>query len=337
MDSESGWILALSMAARCGGACADGRQVFAFAAISLLVLVTTVLLQWACPGGPAWGKHLWSGGRNKNYNKRIPGPRGLPLVGSMGLMTGLAHRKLAMAAEAFQASRLMALSLGSTRVVVSSDADVAREILNSSAFADRPVKQSAYGLMFHRAIGFAPYGAYWRALRRIAANHMFCPRQVAASEPYRARIACQMVGALRAAGGRVRARDVIKQASLHNVMWSVFGKEYAIVEGEESEELEELRGLVEEGYDLLGKLNWPDHLPVLAGWDPQGVRFRCSRLVPRVNRFVTDIIEQHRVRNNNGGGLPNEAAADFVDVLLSLQGSERLSDSDMVAVLWVRN
>lgn len=251
-------------------------------------------------------------------------------------MTGLAHRKLARAAEAFRAARLMAISLGSTRVVITSDADVAKEILNSSSFADRPVKESAYGLMFHRAIGFAPYGAYWRALRRIAANHMFCPRQITASEPHRARIACQMVGAFRAAGQvGVRVRDVIKRASLHNVMWSVFGKEYVIGCGE-SEEMEELRGLVEEGYDLLGELNWSDHLPVLAGWDPQGIRFRCSRLVPRVNRFVTDIIEDHRSKNISGEGglLTNKPDADFVDVLLSLQGSDRLSDSDMVAVLW---
>jgi hypothetical protein len=28
---------------------------------------------------------------------------------------------------------------------------------------------------------------------------------------------------------------------------------------------------------------------------------------------------------------------DFTDVLLSLQGDDRLADSDMIAVLWVRN
>jgi hypothetical protein len=35
-------------------------------------------------------------------------------------------------------------------------------ILSSSAFADRPVKESAYELLFHRAMEFAPYGEYWR-------------------------------------------------------------------------------------------------------------------------------------------------------------------------------
>ena len=76
----------------------------------------------------------------------------------------------------------------------------------------------------------------------------------------------------------------------------------------------ELYDLVEEGYSLLGLLNWSDHLPFLADLDLQQIR-----LVPRVNRFV------QRMADGGGG-----AAADFLDVLLSL------SDSDMIAVLWVR-
>lgn len=110
-------------------------------------------------------------------------------------------------------------------------------------------------------------------------------------------------------------------------MASVFGRRYELG-GSECEEMKELRSLVEEGYDLLGKINWSNHLPFLVGFDLQGIRFRCSKLVPRVNHFVNRIIHQHRIR-------PASSSPDFVDVLLSLQGSDRLSDPDMVAVLWV--
>lgn len=81
-------------------------------------------------------------------------------MGSMSLMTGLAHHKLATMAKACGATRLMALSLGETRVIIASNPCVTKEILNSCVFADRPVKESAYSLMFNRAIGFAPYGVY---------------------------------------------------------------------------------------------------------------------------------------------------------------------------------
>jgi uncharacterized protein (DUF302 family) len=78
----------------------------------------------------------------------------------MNLMVNLAYHKLAATAEWFGAKRL-AFNLNETRVIVTCNPDVAKEILNSSVFANHPVKESAYNLMFNRAIGFAPYGVYW--------------------------------------------------------------------------------------------------------------------------------------------------------------------------------
>nr|DAD32277.1 TPA_asm: hypothetical protein HUJ06_011128 [Nelumbo nucifera] len=50
----------------------------------------------------------------------------------MNLMAGLAHCRLAAAAEQCGASWLMAFSLEETRVMVTCNPDVAKEILNSS-------------------------------------------------------------------------------------------------------------------------------------------------------------------------------------------------------------
>jgi len=303
---DSLWVFALASKCRAF----SFPLLFVFLCLAWLVMA---LCYWAYPGGPAWGKYLWRGSR-----KPIPGPRGFPVLGSMNLMVNLAHHKLAAAAEWFGAKRLMAFSLGETRVIVTCNPDVAKEILNSSVFADRPVKESAYSLMFNRAIGFAPYGVYWRTLRRIAATHLFNQKQINASEPQRSEIAAQMVSVIACRTGDFSVRDVLKRASLSNMMCSVFGKNYETVE---------LGELVQEGYELLGKLNWSDHLPWLAGLDLQKIRFRCSKLVPKVNQYVNRIIKEHRDQT----GQKNH---DFVDVLLSLQGPDKLSDDDMVAVLW---
>lgn len=243
-------------------------------------------------------------------------------------MSGLAHRKIAAAAQSCRATRLMAFSLGETRVIVTCKPDVAKDILNSNSFADRPVKESAYSLMFNRAIGFAPYGVYWRTLRRISATHLFCPKQIKVSEGQRMVVADQMVEMFRCSRTSVCVRDVLKRASLSNMMSSVFGRKYRV----DSNDIEsvELRKLVDEGYELLGVLNWTDHLPWLTDFDPQGVRSRCSKLVPKVNQFVKHIIDDHRAE-------PTRPNADFTDVLLSLQGSDKLSEPDMIAVLWVSN
>ncbi|KAJ3691202.1 hypothetical protein LUZ61_020366 [Rhynchospora tenuis] len=335
--AENGWLLSLSIAAKCGEVLTQNPSLFLFTAFLLLLMyLTTTLHHWAAPGGPAWGRYWWG----KNWPKRshdhamIPGPKGFPVIGSMNLMTGLAHRKLAAVAESLGAKRLMAFSIGDSRAVVTSDTDVAREILAGSAFVDRPAKESAYALMFHRAIGFAPYGLYWRTLRRISAAHMFSPEQIIASASLRADIAFQMIEALRsnaAKTDRPDVRRVLKIASLNNIMGSVFGMRYELIS--ESEEAKELIYMVEEGYDLLGTLNWSDHLSlsVLTGLDFQKIRSRCNQLVPMVNQFVHRIVQDHRVKHvtENSKSFP-----DFVDVLLSLQSSENLSDSDIASVLW---
>lgn len=320
-DIESLWVFALASKCR---AVSQESIVCSLLLLALTWLAAT-LFYWAHPGGPAWGRTTKNIATKKTAI--IPGPRGLPLIGSMSLMTALAHRKIAAMAEACKAKRLMAFSLGQTRVIVTCNPDVAKEILNSSVFADRPVKESAYSLMFNRAIGFAPYGVYWRTLRRISAAHLFSPKQIKASESQRSEIAAQMAAMFGAHAENLCVREVVKRASLNNMMCSVFGRKYELDSA--SDEVEELKSLVDQGYDLLGTLNWSDHLPWLAEFDAQKIRFRCSNLVPKVNRFVTRIISEHRAQTGE------KSAPDFVDVLLSLHGPDKLSDSDMIAVLWV--
>ncbi|XP_010501278.1 PREDICTED: cytochrome P450 78A6-like [Camelina sativa] len=193
---------------------------------SLLVSVaitwfTLTILFWSIPGGPAWGKYFFtrrfiSLGYNRKSKNLIPGPRGYPLVGSMSLRSShVAHQRIASVAEISNAKRLMAFSLGDTKVVVTCHPDVAKEILNSSVFADRPVDETAYGLMFNRAMGFAPNGTYWRTLRRLGSNHLFNPKQIKRSEEQRRVIVTQMVNAFaRNAKSAFVVRDLLKTASL---------------------------------------------------------------------------------------------------------------------------
>lgn len=181
-------------------------------------------------------------------------------------------------------------------------------------------------------MGFAPFGDYWRNLRKISSSYLFSPKRVSSFEKQRSEIGDGMVWEIKRLmdiNGVVEMRKILHFGSLNNVMMSVFGKKYdfSAVEGQE------LELMVKEGYQLLGIFNWADHLPVLGWLDLQGVRRRCRALVSRVTVFVGKILEEHKRRANR---LSNDQAEgrDFVDVLLCLEEKDRLSDSDMVAVLW---
>ncbi|GJN11102.1 hypothetical protein PR202_ga29268 [Eleusine coracana subsp. coracana] len=289
----------------------------------IAVFALGAILLWLSPGGPAWAL---------SRCRRPPsGPAGVVTA----LSSPVAHRTLAALSRAVDGGKaLMSFSVGLTRLVVASEPDTAREILVNPAFGDRPVKEAARHLLFHRAMGFAPSSeTHWRGLRRLAATHLFGPRRVAASAHHRASIGANMVADVATTmdrQGEVPLRRVLHAASLNHIMSTVFGKRYDDFTSKEGVVLEEM---VAEGYDLLGGFNWADYLPLLKWIDPQGVRRRCNKLVQKVEVFVGDIIQEHRARRASGV-VADEVTGDFVDVLLDLEGEEKLSDADMIAVLW---
>lgn len=310
---------------------------------SLPFIFVSIFCFFLAPGGLAWA--LYKSRFSTQTRTAIPGPSGLPILGMVLAFTGsLTHRVLAKLAVSFRGKPLMAFSVGFTRFVISSHPDTAKEILNSSAFADRPVKESAYELLFHRAIGFAPFGEYWRNLRRISGTHLFSPKRMSVLGKFRETVGLKMVKEIRVLmekNGAVEMRKVLHFGSLNSVMMSVFGRSYEFGEKcnyHDDDGSHELEGLVREGYELLGTFNWSDHFPVLSWFDLQGVRKRCRKLVGKVNSFVSKIIEEHKVKRINkniNGGCCDVDEGDFVDVLLGLDGENRLTDSDMIAVLWV--
>lgn len=239
------------------------------------------------------------------------------------------HRKLASMANSLGATRLMAFSLGTTRVVISSHPDTAKEILAGSSFADRPVKESARLLMFERAIGFAPCSVYWRHLRRVAANHMFSPRRVSSLEGVRQNQAEEMIGEVMRemeVKGEVEFSRIVKKGSLNNILETVFGSTSLLGGGEG----EELGLMVKEGYELISEFNWTDHLPLGFLLDFGGVKKRCHKLAGRVSCLIGRIIKERKRDAADVISMKN----DFLSVWLSLPVEDRISDADLVAVLW---
>lgn len=306
--------------------------IVSFEALACVLVLVAVFGFWLFPGGLAWALS------KARTRLAIPGPHGFPVTGLLGVFIGSTpHRVLAELARSFNALPLMAFSVGFTRFVISSSPETAKEVLNSSAFADRPVKESAYELLFHRAMGFAPYGVYWRNLRRISATHLFSPMRISGFESFRRETGMKMVEEIRALmveNGEVEVKKVLHFGSLNNVMMTVFGRCYQFKNG--GDDGVELEKLVTEGYELLGIFNWSDHFPILGWLDLQGVRKRCRSLVPKVNAFVGKIIEEHRMKRVIiSTPFAEERVGDFVDVLLDLEKDAQLTESDMIAVLWV--
>ncbi|BAT86614.1 hypothetical protein LR48_Vigan102s011400 [Vigna angularis] len=290
---------------------------------TLLAALAISFNYWLVPGGFAWRKHQ---NRYKHHAK-LPGPMGWPVLGTLPEMGSLAHTKLASMATSLKAKRLMALSLGTNRVVISSHPETAREILCGSGFSDRPVKESARTLMFERAIGFAPYGTYWRHLRKVATMHMFSPRRISDLESLRQRTAADMVRKTwkeMEMKGVVEVRGILHEASLRTMLESVFGINNSCIESEREKVLGDM---IKEGYELIATFNWEDYFP-FRFLDFHGVKRRCHGLTTKVKSVVGEIVEERKTCEKLVG------QTDFLSALLSLPEEERIGESDTVAILW---
>ena len=102
-----------------------------------------------------------------------PGPTKLPIIGNLHQLGALPHYSLWQLSKKY--GSIMLLQLGVPTVVVSS-AEAAREFLKTHDIdcCSRPPLVGLGKFSYnHRDIGFAPYGDYWREVRKICVLEVF--------------------------------------------------------------------------------------------------------------------------------------------------------------------
>ncbi|CAM0878490.1 unnamed protein product [Alopecurus aequalis] len=134
-------------------------------------------------------------GRSKN-RRRPPGPRCLPFIGSLHHLMLTSEPQVALRDLARKHGPVMYLRLGHVDTVVISSASAAQEVLRDSTlnFASRPNLRSTEVLCYgNRDIAFAPYGAYWRRLRKLCTVELLSTRRVSQFAPIRDRETLSLV------------------------------------------------------------------------------------------------------------------------------------------------
>lgn len=265
-------------------------------------------------------------GRSKPLNLP-PGPRGWPVIGSLGALAGALPPHRALAALAARHGPLMHLRLGSYHAVVASSADTARLVLkvHDLAFADRPRtaagEVASYGYL---GIVHTPYGAYWRMARKLCATELFSARRVDSFERVRAQEMRALARGLFECAGRgaVAVREHVAGATLRNILRMAVGEKWSGCYG--SPEGEAFRRTLDEAFAVTGAVsNVGEWVPWLGWLDLQGCVRRMKRLRAQYDRFFEQILDDHdhkKTRRERGRPGAGDSAADddLVDVLLRL-------------------
>ncbi|CAD6256770.1 unnamed protein product [Miscanthus lutarioriparius] len=238
-----------------------------------------------------------------------PGPRALPLVGSLFSLGTLPHRSMARLAECH--GPVMALRLGTVTTIVASSADAARDVLqrHDAAFSGRSLP------------GRHP---------RVCSGELFAPHRLDTHQSLRrdkVRRLVSHVARLARDGAPVAVARLAFVTALNLLSSTIFSTDLAdidiIDDDSGSSPSSSFKGVLAELNATVGLPNVSDFFPEVARLDPQGLRRRIESLFQRLHAMMDKQIErrlQDRVAAAAAAGPKKEK--DFLDVLLDYRGAE---------------
>ncbi|CAI0386890.1 unnamed protein product, partial [Linum tenue] len=223
--------------------------------------------------------------------------------------------------------------------VVASSPETAREFLKThdSVFSDRPVPAAVDYLTYGSAdFFFAPYGPYWKFMKKLCVSELLGGRILDRMLPLRRD---EIGRSLQRTRNRAEAGEPMDVGGelirVANNVISVMAMGERCSGG--ADEADWVRKLVAETAELTGKFNLSDYVWFCKRLDLQGFGKRLEDLRERFDSMMERIIEEHVEARMNKKGNGGEVK-DLLDVLLDIkedQDSEiKLTRENIKAFIW---
>ncbi|XP_039037369.1 cytochrome P450 71A1-like [Hibiscus syriacus] len=261
-----------------------------------------------------------------------PSPPKLPIIGNIHQ---LPHRSLRDLSKKY--GRIFLLQLGYNPTLVASSADLVREIVKNYdlVFSDRPRTKAADILHYGcRDLAFAPYGEYWRQVRKMSVAELLGHKRVHSFQFVRDEEVELLINKIRHAclkGESINLSEMLMLVSSNIISRCVISRK---TEEEEdgSSKFGELAKKVVVLFtsfcvgDMFPYLRWLD---LLTGCIPS-----LKALFGQLDSFFDQIIEEHRTPKSE-----NQVSSkkDFISIIMQLQKDGMLemdlTQDDIKAIL----
>ncbi|XP_012459881.1 xanthotoxin 5-hydroxylase CYP82C4 [Gossypium raimondii] len=263
---------------------------------------------------------------NKQQQRRPPEPVGaLPFIGHLHLLgkSQLLHRKFADMAD--EHGPAFVIRLGVHRALVVSNWEIAKECFttNDKVFPTRPkslaVKYMGYD---HKMLGFAPYGPYWRSMRKLATVELLSSRRLELLKHVHDTEISSFIKELyeqsvKNGGSAVlEMKERIGDLATNIIVRMIAGKRYCGIKESCSEESRRWQKALGDFFYLTGLFLVSDAIPFLGCLDVViGTIGQIKRTAKELDFVLGNWVNEHRERRLNKGIEGNQ---DFVDVMLSI-------------------
>ncbi|WCJ18520.1 cytochrome P450 family 71 subfamily B polypeptide 12 [Euphorbia peplus] len=251
--------------------------------------------------------------RITNSNKP-PQPPKLPLIGNLHqLVSKLPHVRLAELAKTY--GPLMQLQLGQVTAVIVSSPEVAEQILrgNDIKVSNRCRVSVADILFYNRQdIAFAPYGEYWRRMRKFCILELLSTKRVQSFRSIREEEISELIISIDSkVGSPINLSEMIYSLTSSIISRTLIGRK------NENEEalLPLLHALlkVTAGFTVLDIFPSLEFIHVITG-----MKSRLLNLHKQVDQLLEDIIKEHKLLADSRS-LQYQGNNNLLDVLLEVQ------------------
>ncbi|ERN03037.1 hypothetical protein AMTR_s00181p00023870 [Amborella trichopoda] len=223
--------------------------------------------------------------------RRPPGPSGLPIIGNLHQLGSLPYRSLAHLAKIY--GPFMHLKLGRVSTLVVSSPKMAELAMRTHdrALCSRPIRAATNHLTYNSTdVVFAPYGPYWRNVRKICILELLSSKRVQSFRNVRKEEVGLLVDSIfvsSKAKAPVNLRDAFHSLTNNVVCRVALGKSYREDEPELEEILNSSQPLTSGFFvgDFFPSLEWVKYLT--------GFQRRLEKNLRQRDSFLERVIAEH--------------------------------------------
>ncbi|KAL0404961.1 UNVERIFIED_CONTAM: cytochrome [Sesamum radiatum] len=263
--------------------------------------------------------------KNRSSPRLPPSPLALPIIGHLHILGPIAHQAFAKISARY--GPLIHVYLGSVPCVVASSPEICKEILKTqeASFLGRPkTVVSDYVTYGSQDFTFAPYGEYWRFMKKLCVSQLLGGQTLDMQQPIRRDEMKYLIDFLLV---KAKAGESVNMGSEFTRMANNLISRMVMSQrcSEDEKEALEVRRLVLEINELTGKFNLSDYIWFLKNWDVQGILKRLKVLHGRLDVMIEKIIDEHQKERRNLKQRSKEGgvvAKDLLHILLDIAEDE---------------
>ncbi|EFJ17005.1 hypothetical protein SELMODRAFT_421431 [Selaginella moellendorffii] len=290
-----------------------------FLACAIALVFFIYVLVWGIPGGG-----------HRRLNLPVSPSGSLPLIGHLHLFGRKPH--LSLLALSNKYGPIFSLRLGMVPSVVVASAHLAKELFKTQdvTFSSRPYfMPGEYSFYNFLDMGFAPYGDYWKNMRKLCATELFTIRRIDSFLWVRTEELREMLSALLDSSldcKPVNMRDMVTTCLFNVVTRILMSKRFYTFVGDEAtmdDDAREFKSLLLSITDQALDFHISEFVPPwLRGIDWKIPRLK--KLQAKIDSFLQKIVDEHKLGVDSG-------KEDFMHIMLEYLKDEPYCEDSVKA------